>query len=67
MVDLICYTKFIFSILYRMNLFVTAHYYKPRYLAVVENGDVNIYKYETCMFDKAFLCFQTKNLFIGKS
>ena len=33
---------------------------------MVEDGDVNVYKYETCMFEEAFRSFETKSLFIGK-
>ena len=35
-------------------------------MVVVGDGDVNIYKHETCMFEKPFICFETENFFIGK-
>ena len=41
--------------------------YWSRYLVVIDGGDVNIYKYEKYIFDKPFLSFQPKNVFIGKS
>ena len=34
---------------------------------MVGDGDVNIYKYELCMFEEPFICFETKSFFIGKS
>ena len=40
--------------------------YRNKFLVVVDS-DVNVYKYDRCKFDKPFLTFQAKNIFIVKS
>ena len=40
--------------------------YRKNYL-VVRDGDVSVYKYEKCNFDKPFLSFQPRHIFTGKS
>ena len=40
--------------------------YRNKYLVVVD-ADVYVYKYENCKFDKPFLSFKPKHVFIGKS
>ena len=42
------------------------HNYQSRYLVIIDVV-VNVYKYETCKFDKPFLTFQTNHVFIGKT
>ena len=37
-----------------------------RYLVLID-GDVYVYKYEKCNFDKPFLSFKPKQFFNGKS
>ena len=41
------------------------HNYRNRYLVVID-GDVYVYKYENCKFDKPFLSFKPKHVSIGK-
>ena len=43
------------------------HYYQSRYLVVIIDDNVNVYKYEKCKFDTPFPTFQANNIFIGKS
>ena len=50
-----------------MNNFIIQHNYGSRLLVVIDNNVVYVYKYEKCKFDKPFLSFQAKNIFIGKS
>ena len=40
--------------------------YRSRYLVVID-GDVYVYKYEKRKFDKPFLSFKPKHIFIGES
>ena len=40
--------------------------YRNRYLVVID-GDVFVYKYEKYKFDKPFLSFKPKHIFIGRS
>ena len=49
-----------------MDFFIMQYDYRNKYLVVVDS-DVNVYKYVRCKFDKPFLYFQAKNVFIGKS
>ena len=49
-----------------MDIFIFQYIYRNKYLDVVDS-DVNVYKYDGCKFDKPFLSFQAKNIFIGKS
>ena len=50
-----------------MDIFIMQHYYQSRYLVVIIDDNVNVYKYEKCKFDLPFLSFQPKHIFIGKS
>ena len=49
-----------------MDFFIMQYDYRNKYLVLVDS-DVNVYKYDGCKFDKPFLYFQAKNIFIGKS
>ena len=49
-----------------MNIFIMQYNYRNKYLVAVDS-DVNVYKYDSCKFDKPFLSFQAKNVFIGLS
>ena len=52
--------KFIFLIVQISNLFVMAQNYRHTYLVMVGDDDVSVYKYETCIIKKPFVCFRTK-------
>ena len=49
-----------------MDIFKMQHNYRSKYLVVVDGG-VYVYKYEKYNFDKPFLSFKPKHIFIGKS
>ena len=49
-----------------MDFFIMQHNYRNRYLVVID-GDVYVYKYKKYKFDKPFLPFKPKHIFIGKS
>ena len=49
-----------------MDIFIMQYNYRNKYLVVID-GDVYVYEYEKCKFDRPFLSFQAKNIFIGKS
>ena len=49
-----------------MDFFIMQHNYRNRYLVVID-GDVYVYKYKKYKFDKPFLSFKPKHIFIGKS
>ena len=49
-----------------MDIFIIQHNFTSRFL-VVKDGDVYVYKYEKCKFDRPFLRFQPKHIFIRKS
>ena len=49
-----------------MDIFIIQHNYGSKYLVLVD-GDVFVYKYEKNEFDKPFLFFKPKHIFIGKS
>ena len=49
-----------------MNLFVIVHNYRPRYLVVVGDSDVNIYQHETFMFKEPLISLRTEKIFVGK-
>ena len=40
--------------------------YQSKFLVIIDGG-VYVFKYEKCNFNQAFLSFQTKQIFIGKS
>ena len=49
-----------------MDFFIMQHNYRNRYSVVID-GDVYVYKYEIYKFDRPFLSFKPKHIFIGKS
>ena len=49
-----------------MNICIMQYNYRNKYLVVVDS-DVCVYKYEKCKFDKPFLSFPARNIFIVKS
>ena len=49
-----------------MDIFTMQHYYRSKYLVAVD-GDVDVYVYEKYKFDRPFLSFKPKHIFIGKS
>ena len=49
-----------------MDIFIMQYNYRNKYLFVMD-GDVYVYKNEKCNFDKPFLSFQAKKIFIGQS
>ena len=49
-----------------MDIFKKQYNYRNRYLVVID-GDVYVYKNEKYKFDKPFLSFIPKHVFIGKS
>ena len=48
-----------------MDISIMQYNYRNEHLVVVDS-DVNVYEYDKCKFDKPFLSFQAKNIFIGK-
>ena len=50
-----------------MNNFILQFNYWYRYLVVMIEANVYVYKYEKYKFDPSFLSFQAKNFFNGKS
>ena len=49
-----------------MDIFIMQHNYRNKYLVVID-GDVYVYNYENCKFDKPFFSFKARHIFIGKS
>ena len=49
-----------------MDISIVQYNYQNKYLVVIDGG-VYVCKYENCKFDKPFLSFKPKNVFIGKS
>ena len=49
-----------------MDIFIMQHNYQNKHLVVID-GDVYFYKYENCKFDKLFLSFKPKQIFVVKS
>ena len=49
-----------------MDIFMMHYNYQSNYLVIID-GDVYVYKYEKCKFDRPFLSFQPKHIFIVKS
>ena len=49
-----------------MDIFIMQHNYRNRYLVVID-GDVYVYKYEIYKFEKPFVSFKPKHIFLGKS
>ena len=52
-----------------MNVFLVAYIYRPSFLDLVQDGDMNIYKYKMCMFKNHLFVFELigKLVFVGKS
>ena len=50
-----------------MDIYILQYNYRNRYLVVIIDGNVYVYKYDKCKFDQPFFSFQAKNVFIGKS
>ena len=50
-----------------MDIFIMQFNYRHRYLVVIMDANVYVYKYGKYKFDPAFLSFQAKNFFIGDS
>ena len=49
-----------------MDFFIMQHSYRNRFLVVID-GDVYVYKFQIFKFDKKFLSFKPKHIYIGKS
>ena len=49
-----------------MDIYIMQYNYRHRYL-VVKDADVYVYKYENYKFDKPFISFKPKHIFLGKS
>ena len=49
-----------------MDIFLMQQKYRSKYLLVID-GDMYVYTYENCKFDKPFFSFKPKHIFIGKS
>ena len=51
-----------------MDIFIMQYKYRSKFLVVIIDTIVYVYKYEKCKFGPAILSFQAKkNIFIGKS
>ena len=50
-----------------MDVYIMQHNYDHKYLVIIIDTNVYVYKYENYKFDPPFLSFQAKNFFIGKS
>ena len=49
------------------DVFVIQYNYRPKYLVVIIDTTVHVYKNKICKFDPALFTFQAKNVLIGKS
>ena len=49
-----------------MDIFIIQHNFRNKIFVVID-GNVNVYKFEKCKFDKPFLSFKPNYVFIGKS
>ena len=49
-----------------MDIYILQYNYRKKYLVVID-GNVYVYKYVRFIFDKPFLSFKPKHVFIGKS
>ena len=49
-----------------MDIFIKQHNYRNGYLFVID-GNVYVYKYDKIKFDKPFLSFKPKHIFIAKT
>ena len=50
-----------------MDIFIMHYNYEDKYLVVIMDLSVYVYKYKICKFDPPLSSFQAKNIFIGKS
>ena len=50
-----------------MDIFIGHYNYENKYLVVIKDTTVYVYKYKICTFDPPLFSFQAKNIFIGKS
>ena len=46
-----------------MDFYLMQHNYRNRYLVVIIDANVYVYKNDKCKFDQAFLPFKTKTFF----
>ena len=50
-----------------MNIFIMHYNYENKYLVIIIDTTVYVYKNKICKFDPPLFSFQAKNVFIGKS
>ena len=50
-----------------MDIFIMHYNYENKYLVVIIDSIVYVYKNKICKFDPPLFSFQVKNIFIGKS
>ena len=50
-----------------MDIFMIQYNYRSKYLVVIIDTTVYVYKNKICKFDPPLFTFQAKNIFIGKS
>ena len=50
-----------------MDTFILHYNYENKYLVLIIDTTVYVYKYEICTFDPPFFTFQAKKIFIGTS
>ena len=50
-----------------MDIFIIHYNYENKYLVVITDSIVYVYKNKICKFDPPLFSFQVKNVFIGKS
>ena len=46
-----------------MDILIMQQNYRSKYLLVID-GDVHVYKYEKCKFDKPFFSFKPKHILL---
>ena len=50
-----------------MDIFIKHYNYENKYLVVIIDTTVYVYKNKICKFDEPIFSFQSRNIFIGKS
>ena len=50
-----------------MDIFLMQYNYENKYLVVIIDTTVYVYKNKICKFDQPLISFQAKSVFIGKS
>ena len=50
-----------------MDIYIMQYNYRDKYLVVIIDTIVYVYKYKICKFDQPNFSFQARNIFIGKS